>query len=112
MLDDALGTEQVRAVVESLVRLAVGGDVPAAGLLLSYAVGKPRQQPQVLDIDLPALTDAQAVAAALRAVTTAVATGSLDLEAGAQVAALVERVGVATCWQELERRVQDLEQKR
>lgn len=104
--------DDLREVVGRLVTMAKGGDVQAAGLLLSYACGKPRPAPVVLELDLPPLTDAKAVAEALRAVTAAVAGGALDVEAGAAVVALVERVGTATCWQELERRVQDLEQKR
>lgn len=110
-LEGSLTEGTVADVVAALVGVARLGDTSAAALLLAYACGKPRQAPQTVKLDLPALTDAAAVADALKAVAAAVAAGDLDVEAAQQVAALVVQVGTAVAWQEVADRVAALERR-
>lgn len=98
--------QAVLAVLEALHSRAVGGDVAAASVWLQRVVGPARQ---LVDLELPAITDAQSATEAFRTILGAVATGSLDVAAAEKVATLTRATADAVCYEQLAERVAVLE---
>lgn len=105
----ALDHGDIESVLLGLLKQAQAGDVPAAQLVLSYAIGKPKVQADAVDVQLPELNSAGAVVAALHRIVAAVGTGDLDLDAGERLAGLVGQVADAAVLQSLEQRVAAVE---
>lgn len=103
MADDA--ADVVRAVIEA----ARGGDMTAARLVLDR-IAPPRKGRSV-SIDLPPVSTASDVAAAMGAVVAAVADGRLTPEEGQAVAALLESRRKILETEDLERRIAVLEHR-
>ncbi|MFO0879413.1 MAG: hypothetical protein U0840_18860 [Gemmataceae bacterium] len=51
LMQECVGPEQMRAIVQALIRAAIRGDVAAARLVLQYAMGKPIEVPLPEDGD-------------------------------------------------------------
>ncbi len=92
---NAISDNDIAAVARKLAELATAGDVQAAALFLSYAVGKPHPavNPDRLDLDEFSIVDA----APTRSRVTAVTLDIVDPATAAEVARLVasSRVGSA-----------------
>jgi len=80
-LRKAISSEDIATVFKKLLRLTTEGDVHAGKLLLSYAVGKPRDQAlgDSVALELPVIKSASDLAAASGKVLEAVAKGEVDL---------------------------------
>jgi hypothetical protein len=107
---DAIGAEAGSDVLAAVVAAAKGGDVRAADIILRRLW--PERKGRPVQMDLPAITAAGDIMAALGAVTDAVATGELSPEEGAAVAGILEVQRRAAETLELEARIAALEQNR
>jgi hypothetical protein len=105
---DAIGTVGAEDVMRGVVAAAKGGDMRAADILLRRLWPERKGRPVVLD--LPPIETPTDIAAALGAVTGAVASGDLSPEEGAAVAAVLEGQRRSLETVELERRLAALEQ--
>ena len=106
---DAIGAEAAEAVMRAVVEAAQGGDMRAADLLLRRLWPERKGRPVMLD--LPSMSTAADLAAALGAVAGAVAAGDLSPEEGQAVAGIMEAQRRAIETADLERRIADLEAK-
>jgi hypothetical protein len=106
---DALGAENARDVLASVVEAAKAGDMRAADILLRRLWPERKGRPVALD--LPPMATAADIVGALGAVAGAVADGDLSPEEGAAVAAIMEAQRRAVETADLERRITDLEAK-
>lgn len=105
----AVTGDELAAVLRKLRDLALAGDTAAARVLLDRVLGRPRETPAGLAIELPELRDATAIAEAHRRIVAAVAAGDVELDAGARLAQLVQAAAEATIVQQLEERVAAIE---
>lgn len=106
---DAIGAEAAEAIMRAVVEAAQGGDMRAADLLLRRLWPERRGRPVTLD--LPSMTTAADLVAALGAVAGAVSAGELSPEEGQAVAAIMEAHRKAIETADLERRVAGLESR-
>ena len=88
VLAERLMSDDVEGVVQSVIAAAKDGDMAACRLIFERIVPIRKGRPVV--IDLPAATDAQAVAAASAAMLSAVGAGELTPEEGEIYAKLLE----------------------
>jgi microcystin degradation protein MlrC len=101
---EAITVDELQAILAKLRDLALAGDTTAAALLLSHAIGKPREAPAVvadLDLDGIDLATAAGIAAALQAILRAAANGSVPIDVCDRLAAIVERTANAGVWEQL-----------
>lgn len=105
---DAIGAEAGTEIMAAVVNAAKGGDMRAADILLRRLWPERKGRPVMLD--LPTVSSPQDVAAALGAVSGAVAAGDLSPEEGAAMAGILELQRRAVETVELERRIATLEQ--
>ena len=106
---DACSPEQVVEVLEALRTQAMNGDVAAGIAWLTRILGRPREEAPEVCIDLPAIVDASSLAEGLRTVAGAAADGTIPLDAGERLAALLSHVGEALVVRELSERLDALE---
>lgn len=106
---DAFSAAEVVAVLRALHSRAIAGDVAAAATFVGRVCGPARQ---LVQIDVPPITDAASFGDAVRAIVSQVAAGELDVAAGERVLALVTAAGDALVVEELDRRVAALEGRR
>ena len=104
---DQIGEEAAAEVLGAAVTAAKGGDLGAASLILSRVWPARKGRPVVLD--LPAMTCAADLPAALGAVAAAVAGGELTPEEGQAVAGVLEVQRRAIETANLDQRVAALE---
>jgi hypothetical protein len=104
---DAIGADNACEVMQAVVGAARAGDMRAAEILLSRLWPQRRGRPVALD--LPPLTTAADVSAALAATASAMAEGTLSPEEAGAVAAVIETQRRAIETLELEARIAALE---
>ena len=107
---DAIGAEGAEDVMRGVLATAKGGDMRAADILPRRPW--PERKGRPVPLDLPAITGPSDIAAALAAITAAVAAGDLSPEEAAAVAAVLETQRRAIETGELEQRVAGLEAQR
>jgi hypothetical protein len=91
----AVTGDDLRAVLHKLRDLALAGDPIAARTLLERCLGRPREEVRPIQLKLPPLKNEADLAAALRTVVAAVASGDLTVAEGASVVQLLQAVGEA-----------------
>lgn len=111
-IESAATPEALARVLTRLLEQAEQGDTAAASLLLSYVVGKPRQQPEHVELDLGALERPADVLQAYARVVAEVAAGQLDVASAASVGSLLEGARRSLETLELEQRLSALENAR
>lgn len=99
----------VLGVLEALHNRALAGDVAAASVWLQRVVGPARQ---LVDLELPQITDTSSATDAFRTILAAVASGSLDVAAAEKVATLTKATADAVVYEQLAARVEALEASR
>jgi hypothetical protein len=106
---DAIGSESAEAVLQAVVRRARRGDMTAAAIILRRAWPEPKGRPVALD--LPAVTNAEAVIPAIAEVVAAVGRGEVTTDEGEALVALIEAQRRAIETVELETRLRVLEER-
>lgn len=103
---------RVQALVASLLKEALKGNVAASRLLMDRLFGRPRNEPvPAVALDLPdGLESAVDIRTAANALVQAVAEGSLAPEDAQRAAAVIESARRSVETAELEVRIQELEQ--
>lgn len=104
---DAIGADNAAGVMQAVVDAARHGDMRAADILLRRLWPERKGRPVALD--LPSLSDAAGVVAAIGAVADAVAAGDVSPEEGQAVAGILETQRRAIETAELEARIAALE---
>ena len=106
---DAIGNENAEELIRSVTAAALAGDMRAADILLRRVW--PERKGRPITFTLPEMRTAEDLAAAMWAVTSAVADGRLTPDEGQSVASIIEvqRRSIETA--ELERRIVALEGK-
>ena len=104
---DAIGEAAAGEVMAAVVEAAKGGDMRGAEILLRRLW--PERKGRPLTVDLPSITGAADLPAAVGAVVQAVATGDLTAEEGQAVAAMLEGQRRAIETAELAARIEALE---
>ncbi|GAB1411199.1 hypothetical protein MASR1M90_23530 [Desulfovibrionales bacterium] len=105
----ALMAGQAEAVLQVLIDQAMGGDVAAARAILERLVPVARETPvDAGAVDLPELS-AATLPAAVGAVVSAVASGSITPGQGEKLVAMLQGFGRAVELQEIEQRIAALE---
>ncbi|MBL8731603.1 MAG: hypothetical protein JNN13_04450, partial [Planctomycetes bacterium] len=107
----AVGPDDLQRVLRKLVDLSERGDVQAASLLLSHAVGRPREAPGAR-VDLPPLDTAAGIADGLATLGRAAAAGEIDSSDASRVAGILAQVLDATVVRQLEDRIAAIEAAR
>lgn len=105
---DAIGADGAKDIMHAVVGAAQSGDMRAADILLRRLWPERRGRPVLFDI--PPIETASDIAAALGAVTNAVAAGDASPEEGAAMASILEAQRRAVETADLERRLTALEQ--
>ena len=100
---------EAKALSRKAVELALEGDTTALRLCLERIVPPRKDGP--IEFDLPAMKTADDAARAMGAIVEAVSSGSLTPSEGAAVAGLVEAFRRTLETEELERRVERLEER-
>lgn len=106
---DAIGTESAADVMRAVVEAARAGDMRAADILLRRLW--PERKGRPVTLNLPTMTTAADLPAALGALALAVASGELTPEEGQAVAAVLEAQRRAIETIELERRLKAIEER-
>ena len=107
---EAIKDADLHRVFAAMFEAATKGDVAAASLLVSYAIGRPREaEPSFAPVDLPKMDSCGGVHDALQVVTAGAASGYVPLDVARQLADLVDRVGQAGAYADLARRVDALQ---
>ena len=104
---DAIGEAAAGKVMQSVVTAAVAGDMRASEILLRRLW--PERKGRPLAVDLPPITGAADLPAAVGAVVQAVATGDLTAEEGQAIAAMLEGQRRAIETADLAARIEALE---
>lgn len=113
---DAVGPEDVRALVARALEAALAGDVQAMRFLADRVLGTPRvaaQEAEPLPIDLGNVESLDGCASATARILEGVATGSLSIEEGERVLGLVagHRASIeARLLDDISARLRDLEE--
>jgi hypothetical protein len=107
---EALLDGEAQAITRKAIEAALGGDMVAIRLVLDR-VSPPRKS-RPISIDLPPTGDAAGVAAAQQVVVQALAQGELLLDEATALSGLLEGRRKALETEELEMRIQRLEQRR
>ncbi|MCC7281433.1 MAG: hypothetical protein IT556_03550 [Acetobacteraceae bacterium] len=107
---DALAEADAAAVLAKVTEAAKAGDLRAAEILLARVWPPKKGRPVALD--MPTVTSAADVLAALGNIADAVAAGDLTPDEGQAVAAVIEAKRRAIETIELERRIAALEQQK
>jgi len=106
---DALGEGEAEAIVLAMVKQAKGGDVAAARAILDR-VWPPRKGAR-LQFDLPEVTKAEELPAAIASITRQVADGEVSPDEAAAIVSLLEAHRKALETGELAARVAALEER-
>lgn len=106
---DAIGEEHATAILKAVVEAAQGGDLRAAEILLRRLWPERKGRPVVLD--LPAVTDATGVQAALTRIVAAAADGEITPDEASVFAALIEMQRHAIEIVEFEERLRVIEER-
>lgn len=106
---DALGEGEAEAIVLTMVEQAKGGDMTAAKAILDR-VWPPRKGAR-LQFDLPAVSTADELPAAIASVTRQVAEGEISPDESAAIVALLEAHRKAIETSELASRIAALEER-
>lgn len=109
VLAEKLMQDDARSIVEAVLTAAKGGDMTAARLVLERIA--PVRKGRPVRLNLPTVQTAADVAAAMSALTTAMASGDVTPEEAATVASVFEIRRKALETEELEHRLMALEQK-
>jgi hypothetical protein len=109
VLAEKLMQDDARSIVEAVLKAAKGGDMTAARLVLERIA--PVRKGRPVRMDLPAVQTAADVAAAMSALTAAMASGDVTPEEAATVASVFEIRRKALETEEFEQRLMALEQK-
>lgn len=109
MLAEKLMSDDVEGVVKAVVEAAKGGDMTAARIVMDRIA--PARKGAPAPIDLPAITTAVDVEAALVAVTNAMAAGDLSPDEAATVAGVIELRRKAIETSEFDRRLRAVEEQ-
>jgi hypothetical protein len=97
-------------VLKKMLALATAGDIAAARLILEYAIGKPRVEPEApARLGLPAANDAASIVQATAHLVAALDHGEISGEAAGRLAGLLEAGRKAIETGELEARLNELE---
>lgn len=104
---EALIEGQGKAIVDALVKAAIGGDVSAGRALLDRLV--PPRKDRAVKFDLPPISDAAQAAQAMGAILAAVAAGTLVPSEAEAVARIVDTFARTLEIAELEARLADVE---
>lgn len=107
---DAIGDEAAIAILRTVVAAAIGGETRAAELLLSRLWPVRRGRP--IALELPAVTKAADLPAAIGAVVAAMAEGRISAEEALAVGAVLETQRRVAETAELAGRIAALEQAR
>lgn len=107
---DAIGADGAAATLQAVVAAAKGGDMQAAGILLSRVW--PARKGRPVTFGLPPMETAADMVGALAAVVQAVAAGILTPEEGQAVAAMLECQRKAIDTAEIEARLAALEARK
>jgi hypothetical protein len=108
LMAEALMSDGLEAVIETVIAEARNGDMQAARLILERLV--PIRKGKPVQFELPACTDAQGLGEAFDAVIAAVASGSLTPDEGAVIAGLLTEKRKFVETEALEQRLQALEE--
>jgi Family of unknown function (DUF5681) len=107
VLIENLFESEVEAVARQAIERAKAGDIAAIRLIVDRLAPKGREQP--VDFELPPITSFRDSAAALEAVTQAVASGDLTPGEAASLCKLIESRLCALAHVDLEERIASLE---
>ncbi|MGV8952827.1 MAG: hypothetical protein ACOH2M_17135 [Cypionkella sp.] len=97
-----------RAITKKAIDLAKGGDTTALRLCLER-IAPPRRGRPVLVVDMPKVTTASDVPAAISFIIAAVAAGDLTTDEAADVTSILDRFVKAIEITDLEQRLKDIE---
>ena len=106
---DLLGRNASEEILLAVIQAAKSGDMRAAEIILRRIWPETKGRP--VQIDLPAITDAAGVSAALARLTEAAAGGEITTDEASALAGLVESQRKAIETVELESRLTALEQR-
>ena len=106
---DLLGHKTLENVIRKVGEKAENGNMRAASLVLDRA--SPRRRGAPVEIDLPAVDTAAGVAKAQAALVACLARGEVTPEEAAAISGLLENRRRAIESEELERRIEQLENK-
>lgn len=106
---DAANAERMGDVLAAIQQAAIGGDMTAARILADRAW--PIRRGSTITLDLPQITAASDVVAAMGAIASAVANGRITTTEGAELAAIVQGSAKAIELHDLAERITALERK-
>ena len=106
---DAVSPRMLEGVIKNLVKLALGGDVGAARLLLDRVLGKVRESPAETAFKLPRVKSVGDLPGALNKVMQAAARGDIDTAEALQFATMIDMTGRALAAAEVDERLTRLE---
>ena len=106
---DQVGSENAIAIMKSVVKAAIGGDMRACEILMRRLWPERRGRP--VEFELPSMQAAADIVSALATVTEAVASAELSPEEGHSMAAILEVHRKAIETTELETRLAVMEAK-
>ncbi len=109
VLAEKLMQDDAEAIVSAVVTAAKGGDMTAARLVLERI--SPLRKGRPVCLDLPTVQTASDIAAAMAALTAAMASGEVTPDEAATVASVFEVRRKALETEELEKRLLALEEK-
>ena len=107
---DAIGEAGAKDVLDATLQAARGGDMTAAKIILDRAW--PARKSRTVALDLPAVTTAEGVTAAMAAVVQAMAAGEIAPDEAAAVASVIEGQRRAIETTDLAERIAALEAER
>jgi len=108
-VQDAVSPRMLEGVMKNLVKLALGGDVGAARLLLDRVLGKVRESPAETAFKLPRVKSVGDLPGALNKVMQAAARGDIDTAEALQFATMIDMTGRALAAAEVDERLTRLE---
>ena len=106
---DAIGEAGAKGVLDATLQAARGGDMGAAKIILDRAW--PARKSRTVALDLPAVTTAEGVTAAMAAVVQAMAAGEIAPDEAAAVASVIEGQRRAIETADLAERIAALERR-
>jgi hypothetical protein len=109
LLMEALLEGEAEQLTRKAIEMAAAGDIHALRLCLERLIAPRRERP--IHLALPAARSAQQIAAALNAITTAIAEGQITPNEGEALANVLAMQGNVLQQGDFERRLERLEQK-
>lgn len=104
--------EKLARIFAALAQEAEHGNVEAARLALSYAIGRPREASGCVPLDLPKITSTAQLPAMLAAIFEGLRTGTIDASEAAALVTVGERAATLFEHADLESRIRALEDRR